>query len=283
MAVPSKASHQMATDKARSTADQDFHPFTMLAHAQPSSRSGGGLIGGPSGVEVARAAFGASLLQAFLSQGQQRSPIELAALARGHAGIECEADDVTIRAGRIGMFLEDRAQPIGLPHRDRPIGFRDDEAELAVSDAGQRVHPARFRPDDRNDVAQHAAEPAPTVLDAQNCEGLDLEEHHGEIVIMTGGAADLFVDQLFQESLAVSARLRVEQGELLRLDQLATHHQGVEALADKALQRGEWLLEVVSRAAEAHDYGAERPPSLLLGDRDADDAPLLDDVVGQVA
>src|SRR5439155_1506130 len=120
-------------------------------------RSGGGLIARtpppgpppPRGrklwVEATRPAFGASLLQAFVGQGEQRHAIELTALAGGHAGIDREPDDVTVRTSRIGMLLENRPQPIRLPDRDRPIGFRDDEAKLAVLDAGQRVDAARLR------------------------------------------------------------------------------------------------------------------------------------------
>src|SRR5205814_1036156 len=82
----------------------------------------------------------------------------LTALAGGHAGIDRKADDVTVRTGRIGMLFENRPKPIRLPDRDRPIGFRDDEAELAVLDAGQRVDTARLRTDDRNEFAKHPAE-----------------------------------------------------------------------------------------------------------------------------
>src|SRR2546421_2537426 len=234
-------------------------------------------------VEATRPAFGASLLQAFLGQGEQRNAIELAALAGGHAGIDREADDVTVRTGRIGMLLENRTQPVRLPDRDRPIGFRDDEAELAVLDAGQRVDAARLRADDSNEFPEHPAEPAFAVLTAQNFEGLDLEQHYGEVVVVTRRAADLFFYEFLQERLTVGSRLAVEQGELLRLDQLATHHQGIQTLADKALQRAQWLLEVFARTVEAHYDGAEGPLPLLLGDRNADDAPLLDDVVRQVA
>ena len=102
-------------------------------------------------------------------------------------------------------------------------------------------------------------------------------------MVVTRRAADLFFNEFLQERLAVGSRLAVKQRELLRLDQLATHHQRIQTLADKALERGQWLLEVIPRTVEAHHDGAEGPLPLLLGDRDADDAPLLDDVVSQVA
>src|SRR5437763_15410668 len=87
-------------------------------------------------VEATRPAVGASLLQAFLGQGEQRNAIELAALAGGHAVIDREADDVTVRTGRIGMLLENRLLPFGVPVRDRQISFRDNEVYLVVLDAG---------------------------------------------------------------------------------------------------------------------------------------------------
>src|SRR5438552_13555330 len=168
-------------------------------------RSAGGPICGPSGVETPRPAFGAGLLQALFGQGEQRNAIELAALGGGHAGIDRKADDVTVRTGRIGMLFENRAKPIRLPDRDRPIGFRDDEAELAVLDAGQRVDTARLRTDDRNEFAKHPAEATLAVLAAQNFEGFDLEQHHGEVVVVTRGATDLLFKKVLQERLAVGS------------------------------------------------------------------------------
>src|SRR2546429_512696 len=144
-------------------------------------------------------------LRALFGRGEQRNPIELTALAGGHAGIDRKADDVTVRTGRIGMLFENRPQPIRLPDRDRPIGFRDDEAELAVLDAGQRVDAARLRTDDRNEFAKHPAEATLAVLAAQNFEGFDLEQHHGEVVVVTRGATDLFFKKVLQERLAVGS------------------------------------------------------------------------------
>src|ERR1700693_6351433 len=181
------------------------------------------------------------------------------------------------------MLLEDQAETVGLPDRDRPIGLRDNQAELAVFDAGQGVHPPRLRADDGDEFAEDPAEPALTVLAPEDFESLDLEQHHRQIVVVTRGAADLFFKELFQERLAGRPRLRVEQGELLRLDQLAAHHQRVQTLADEALQRGQRFLEVFAWTVEAHHDGAEGPSTLLLGDWDAHDASLLDDVVRQIS
>src|SRR5260370_1066489 len=234
------------------------------------------------GVEAAGAAFGASLPQAFLGQREQRNAVEPAALAVGHAGIDREADDVPVWARRVGMFLQDHAEPVGLTNRDPPIGLRDDEAELPVPDAGQRVDPPRLRPDDRDEFPQNPAEPALTILASEDFEGLDLEQHHRKVVVVARRAADLFFKEIFQILLAVGRRLRVEQSELLGLDQLAAHHQRVQTLGDEASQRAQRFLEVVAWTVEAHHDGTEGPLPLRLRDRDTDDAPLLDHVLREI-
>src|SRR2546428_439602 len=71
--------------------------------------------------------------------------------------------------------------------------------------------------------------------------------------------------------------------EPLRLDQLATHDQGIEAFGDEGPQRRQRLLEIFAGAIESNNDRAERRGAFLLGNWNADDAASLDRVVSQVA
>src|ERR1700737_2101637 len=89
--------------------------------------------------EAACPAFRASLAQALRGQGQQRGAIELPTLAGGHAGVARQTHVVAVGTGGVWMLLQARAEPVRLPHRNRAIGLRDDEAEPAVFDAGKGI------------------------------------------------------------------------------------------------------------------------------------------------
>src|ERR1700674_4376831 len=136
------------------------------------------------GVETARAPFAARLREALHRLGKHRGPVVFAVLASRHAGVHSESHDVAIGRRGVGMFLERGSETIGLPHGDRPVGFRDDQAELAIANAGNGVHSPRLRPDDGDEFPQNAAETALAIFTAKHLEGLDFEGHDGEIVVV---------------------------------------------------------------------------------------------------
>src|SRR5438067_2078441 len=236
-----------------------------------------------SGVKAASSPFAASLREALHRLGEQRCPVVLAVLAGRDPGIDGEPHDVAVGRGGVGVLLQRRAQAVRLPHRDRPVGFRDHQAELAITDARQCVDSSRLGPDHRDKFAQDAAEASLSIFAAKHFEGLDLEGDHRQVVVVARSSADLFVEQVLKVAAARCTRLEVEEGELLRLHQLAAHDEGIQAFRNETLQRRQRFLEVVTRTVEAHHDGAEGRAALLIRDGHADDTPGLDGVVGEVA
>src|SRR5438105_14195504 len=105
------------------------------------------------------------------------------------------------------MFFQRRSQPVRLTHGDRPIPFRDHQAELAVADASQGVDPPRLGTDHSDKLAKNPTEAALAVLAAQDLIGLDLEQHNGEVMAVARGAADFGVDKVIEVAVAMRARL----------------------------------------------------------------------------
>src|ERR1700675_3620988 len=99
-------------------------------------------------VEAAGSPFGASLREALHRLGKQRGPVILAVLPGRDPGIDGDPDDVAVGRRRVGMLLERGSQPIGLSHGDRPVGFGNHQAKLAVANPRQGVDAPRLGPND---------------------------------------------------------------------------------------------------------------------------------------